>query len=721
MKYILTVFGAFLIIICLICLFGATRELFGQNTGALLPDVIPVYPNLSGSSPAANGFLCTQGSGVTTLLATYQEPSLMTVNQNPIRLNAAGRPVNGTAEVSVFMLPQAYRITLYAATTGGGTPNCVTGANMGSLIRQVDHVYDWASVNNALIAPGGLTAGRIPYTTGAHSLADSANLTWNNGSAAMAVNGTINGYTLLNPAINPYNPTSGGLSGHTIAVTDNYLGFTGPGFVWDSPQWDARIGSAQRAQWIMQSSSLEVAGQVSTALTAGALSGAGTITVGTPGAVNQTVMVLLNSGIGHITYVTNVVGSVVSLAATLPSAAGIGNRVEFSNATTLASPAAMGATSITVVNSVNFTMGDIIRVFDNGGSGNLKNVTTVVGNVIGLSSGLNNAASAGNRVLRGIMDVSPDVIISRKGTSFTTGDYLGNIAFTGPSGSAANAVDTNYGQIYMKVVDGSTIESLMDFQTKVGGSFFSALTLGEGAYTAGFFHAGPGVSEPLGFAPTSSSTKLILSNNASFTEPSVAGLTPLIHLISADTSAETTLWDSFGTNNSILLRRANGTLGSPTQALTADDLGHIGGAGYATTTGYVGARSVVTFKALEDWTASNQGAGVWIYTTPVTTTTPGLAMQIEKGVIIDAAGTLLDKGTGTLNVKTGLYVNDQLVATDIVVNTTQVNWQGEAGQFDSIGSGAPSNPCLAGSTYRNSAGGTGTSFYVCETNAWVGK
>lgn len=40
---------------------------------------------------------------------------------------------------------------------------------------------------------------------------------------------------------------------------------------------------------------------------------------------------------------------------------------------------------------------------------------------------------------------------------------------------------------------------------------------------------------------------------------------------------------------------------------------------------------------------------------------------------------------------------------------------------DAVGAGAPSGACVTGSTYRRTDGGTATSFYVCESTAWVGK
>lgn len=139
---------------------------FAQNTGALLPDVWPVYPLANGSGPLANGFLCTTSSGGVTPLATYRDSALTTANQNPIRLNSAGRPTNGNTEVSVFMQAASYRITVYAAGTG----NTCNGTTVGSVLRTVDNVYDYGQFVQNI---GSGTVNTIAKWGTTHSLTDS--------------------------------------------------------------------------------------------------------------------------------------------------------------------------------------------------------------------------------------------------------------------------------------------------------------------------------------------------------------------------------------------------------------------------------------------------------------------------------------------------------------------------------------------------------------------
>lgn len=112
------------------------------QTGALNPSIYPVWVNANGVTPVALGFICTTASGGTTLLATYLESTNTNANQNPIRLNASGRAVNGSTLVPIFLGPTQYRITLYAAGTG----NTCGVTTVGALILQRDNVYDLAEL-----------------------------------------------------------------------------------------------------------------------------------------------------------------------------------------------------------------------------------------------------------------------------------------------------------------------------------------------------------------------------------------------------------------------------------------------------------------------------------------------------------------------------------------------------------------------------------------------
>lgn len=129
------VFG---VILCLLVAVSA----FGQNSGALIPWVPMMFPNALGTGPAISGFVCSYAAGTTTPLLTYQNNTLVTANQNPIRLNAAGHPVSGSTEVSIYLQAASYKFSLFAAGTG----NACNGTTVGALIRTADNIYDIAQL-----------------------------------------------------------------------------------------------------------------------------------------------------------------------------------------------------------------------------------------------------------------------------------------------------------------------------------------------------------------------------------------------------------------------------------------------------------------------------------------------------------------------------------------------------------------------------------------------
>ena len=122
--------------------------------GVTLPYVQQQFFNATGA-PLANGFVCTLAAGTTTPLATYSNSSLTTANQNPVRLNSAGRPQSNLGvEVQIFLRPEAYKILVYASGTG----NTCNGTVVGSLISTRDNVTAWnAQFSDDLSVDGDVT------------------------------------------------------------------------------------------------------------------------------------------------------------------------------------------------------------------------------------------------------------------------------------------------------------------------------------------------------------------------------------------------------------------------------------------------------------------------------------------------------------------------------------------------------------------------------------
>lgn len=148
--------------LCLIFLLSGMA--FGQTStsGALLPFVTEAFPSANGVTPDSLGFVCTFAAGTTTPLTTYQDSALQTANQNPVRLSSAGRPINGSSAVSIYMSGASYKVNWYAAYTGSpASPNCSTGAGIGTLIRSVDNVYDIAQLFRIIFATKNLDNVRL--------------------------------------------------------------------------------------------------------------------------------------------------------------------------------------------------------------------------------------------------------------------------------------------------------------------------------------------------------------------------------------------------------------------------------------------------------------------------------------------------------------------------------------------------------------------------------
>jgi hypothetical protein len=74
--------------------------------------------------PAAGYKLCTYAAGTSNPLGTFSDVALSVNNQNPIILNASGRPSNGSAEVGIYLSAASYKFILM---TPGTDTTCGTG------------------------------------------------------------------------------------------------------------------------------------------------------------------------------------------------------------------------------------------------------------------------------------------------------------------------------------------------------------------------------------------------------------------------------------------------------------------------------------------------------------------------------------------------------------------------------------------------------------------
>ena len=132
-----------------------------------------------------------------------------------------------------------------------------------------------------------------------------------------------------------------------------------------------------------------------------------------------------------------------------------------------------------------------------------------------------------------------------------------------------------------------------------------------------------------------------------------ATLTPLLHMVSADSTQSVAIIDGFGGAGKqpfIVTRNANGTGASPTAILANDQIGFfgmVGATGAGTYAAENGAAGGVFFGgvATENWSLTNQGAKINIYTTPNTTAAIALAATVHASGCL-AVGVTTDCLTG---------------------------------------------------------------------------
>jgi hypothetical protein len=115
-------------------------------------EVIPYVPlqffNAAGTAPATLGYVCTFAARSSTPLFTYSDSGLTTANENPIRLNAAGRPTHSNAEVPVFLRPASYKFVVYAAGSG----KTCNGTPVGAVIKTIDNIDNLAQLQRQIFA-----------------------------------------------------------------------------------------------------------------------------------------------------------------------------------------------------------------------------------------------------------------------------------------------------------------------------------------------------------------------------------------------------------------------------------------------------------------------------------------------------------------------------------------------------------------------------------------
>lgn len=113
-------------------------DAMSQNIGA--PIIIQTQFSATTGAPLALGKLCSYDAGTTNLKATFLDHDLMTQNDNPMILGAAGFPLQ-----PIYLDAQAYKFVL---RTAGTNATCSTG----TVVATFDYQYDLAALYRSAFA-----------------------------------------------------------------------------------------------------------------------------------------------------------------------------------------------------------------------------------------------------------------------------------------------------------------------------------------------------------------------------------------------------------------------------------------------------------------------------------------------------------------------------------------------------------------------------------------
>jgi hypothetical protein len=414
------------------------------------------------------------------------------------------------------------------------------------------------------------------------------------GGITMAVNGTSGGFAITNPQ-----PTAVGSGTGTAAP----LGLSVTGGIGGN-SLDTNIGVGGIGGGIQLNAGTGGTALLSTFSETGGAGGAVSLTGGTGGvAASPTVafMSRLAGAGGAVTIAGGNGGAATNGGASSVNTAGAGGAFILNGGT---GGNASGATT------------------NNGGAGGSLYITGGAG---GTGSSAN--GNAGN------------VYLGYNSSSVLGNVYFGNqnISYISSTGNFGIATTSPYAKLSVagEVVGQNFTATSTTATSTLSGGLVVAGTSGLNVLQNG--KVAIGAANPTG--------KFGVTLNTTFSLPQFASQN-VAHFVGADASDVVSQMDVFGGHGVIDIRRANGTLASPSALVSDDEIGAFSFRGYADSASYAsgGGRAAVTAYAAENWSSTNMGSYLLLSTTPLGSTALTTGMKIGPDGV---SGNNSDFGVGT--------------------------------------------------------------------------
>lgn len=228
----------------------------------------------------------------------------------------------------------------------------------------------------------------------------------------------------------------------------------------------------------------------------------------------------------------------------------------------------------------------------------------------------------------------------------------------GSGGLAVGSVTTDPGANNVGIAGAAIVPSVIG-GTAVGATLSLKSTSGVGTTDAIKFLTGnSGGTEgmrvqhsgqvAMGTTVTSADAPLTLNQNTAL--PAALIGTPAFHLIGADSGIPGITIDAAANSAAIYLRRANGTIASPSATVSGNSLGTIGWSGFGSTIWAVNIHAGLVGVASETWTDTANGAGIDFYATANGTISVNAKARLQNsgGFSLGTGSIATDPGAGNL-------------------------------------------------------------------------